>query len=68
MFPNHGTVLMQQEHCNDLLQEAESERLIRVAGLQPSTWLGSQMVKWGAKLQSYSLAPLPEVNSMEKIS
>ncbi len=78
MFSSYGAVVIQQEHYQDLLREAEAERLIRVAGLQPSNpwvttqkmihWLGSQMVKWGEKLESYGLVPLPKVNSMEKIN
>ena len=55
--------LVRQEHYKDLLQEAEHERLIQAAGLrQPgnwrlhrkfASWIGSQMVTWGWKLQSY---------------
>ena len=55
--------LTRQEHYKDLLQEAEHERLIQAAGLrQPGNWklhrkvagwIGTQMVRWGWKLQSY---------------
>jgi hypothetical protein len=61
--------LVRQEQYKDLLQEAERERLIRVAGFRQlgnqglhrkvATWIGAQMVSWGYKLQSYSTTPSP---------
>ena len=60
---SHQDLLARQEHYKDLLQEAEHERLIRAAGLrQPGNWrlhrkfagwIGTQMVRWGWKLQTY---------------
>ena len=72
MFPNNME-FMTGEHRQDLRQEAEQMRLIKAAGLQQSDyglvvrkvteWLGSQLIKWGAKLHSYGTAPSPEVVS-----
>lgn len=55
--------LMQKEKYHDLLRAAEQERLLQVAKLHNAgqrglhrnlaAWMGVQMVKWGAKLQSY---------------
>ena len=66
---SHKDLLVQREHYKDLLQEAEYERLIRAAGLQQpgnrrlhrkvADWIGTQMVKWGWKLQSYGTTPPP---------
>lgn len=63
------TGFLAEEHHQDLLREAEHERLILTAGLrQPGNWklhrkivgwLGVQMVRWGSKLQSYSTMPPP---------
>jgi hypothetical protein len=60
---SYQDLLVRQEHYKGLLQEAEHERLIQAAGLrQPGNWrlhrkfagwIGSQMVRWGWKLQSY---------------
>ena len=54
---------MAQMHQEELLQQAEWARLLRTAGLQPQSswrlhqqyanWLGSQMVKWGQKLEQF---------------
>jgi hypothetical protein len=60
--------LVQKEKFNDLMQEAEQERLLQIAKLQQpdqrglhrnlAAWIGVQMVKWGAKLQHYgSISP-----------
>lgn len=61
MVPNHGDFLMRQEYYQDLLREAEKERLIQAAELRPvgkwglprqtANWLGAYIVKWGLKLQ-----------------
>jgi hypothetical protein len=59
--------LIRQEQYKDLLREAERERLIRAAGFRQlgnrslhrkiAGWLGTQMAKWGCKLQSYGPTP-----------
>jgi hypothetical protein len=64
MLPSHGDFRMRQEQYQDLLREAEKERLIQTAKLQPSSkwglpqqaahWLGTYVVKWGLKLQAHS--------------
>ena len=70
---SYRDLLVRQEHYKDLLQEAEHERLIQAAGLrQPGNWrlhrkfagwIGSQMVKWGGKLQSYSTNATPPLSA-----
>lgn len=60
-------LLVHQESYKDRLQEARHERLIQAAGLRrPGSWrlpqkvagwLGTQMVRWGQKLQHYGTAP-----------
>jgi hypothetical protein len=62
MLPNQRDFLVRQEQYQDLLREAEQERLIHSAGLrhlnrwnlprQMAVWLGSYVIKWGLKLQS----------------
>ncbi len=62
MLSNHGDFLIRQEQYQDLLREAEKERLVRTAEFQPSgqwglprqtaNWLGTYVVKWGLKLQA----------------
>lgn len=59
----HGIEFIARERYKDLLKEAEQIRLIKslryrrerrreiFAGL--AYWLGTQMVKWGAKLQGH---------------
>jgi hypothetical protein len=60
--------LVQKEKFNDLMREAEQERLLLTIKLQKrgqrslhrniAAWVGVQMVKWGAKLQHYgSISP-----------
>nr|MBC7244732.1 hypothetical protein [Chloroflexota bacterium] len=54
-------VLVQQERYKDALREAEKERLVRQALVRLAmdrhfhwralTWLGSQLVAWGYRLQ-----------------
>lgn len=62
MLPNHVHFVVRYEQYQDLLREAEQERLIRAAKLfkvhewgllrQTANWLGSYVVKWGLKLQA----------------
>lgn len=76
MFPNNVSFIA-RERDKERYQEAEQIRLIKLAKLHPdyregilrkgANWLGGQMVKWGAQLQSYGSAPLPEVSSVETI-
>jgi hypothetical protein len=64
MAPSQGDFWMRQEQYQDLLREAEKERLLQSARLQPSSqwglprqtikWLGTYVVKWGLKLQVHS--------------
>jgi hypothetical protein len=68
MFPNNMQVLG-RERDNERYQEAEHLRLIKIAqGEQPGSglivrtaisWLGSQMVRLGTKLQAYGRVSLP---------
>ena len=77
MFPNNVSFIA-RERDKERYQEAEQIRLIKIDKLHPdyregmlrkvANWLGSQMVKWGAKLQDYGSTPLPEVSSLETIS
>ena len=74
MFPNNVPFIA-RERDKERYQEADQIRLIKIAKLHPdykegtlrkvANWLGSQMVKWGTKLQGYEAAPLPEVSSLE---
>ena len=68
MLPNQVHFVVRYEQYQDLLWEAEKERLIEVANLsqvheggllrQTANWLGAYVVKWGLKLQaSRSTAP-----------
>lgn len=62
MLPNHGDFLVRQEQYQDLLREAEKERLIRAAKLfqvrqgnlvrQIANWLELYVAHWGLKLQA----------------
>jgi ABC-type phosphonate transport system ATPase subunit len=55
--------LIQKEKFQDLIREAEQERLLRTIELQNDSqrglhrnlaaWVGHQMVRWGSKLQHY---------------
>jgi hypothetical protein len=64
VLPNQRDFLVRQEQYQDLLREAEQERLIHSAGLrllnrwnlprQMAIWLGTYVVKWGLKLQTNS--------------
>jgi hypothetical protein len=65
MIPSRGVFLVRQEQYQDLLREAEQERLVQVAGLRPSrkwglprqtaNWLGAYIVKLGLQLQANRL-------------
>ena len=69
MFPIGLIYLVGKEQHKDRLRAKEREQLIKAAGLrQPGNrvsrqkvahWLGTQMVKWGSKLQRYE----PEASS-----
>lgn len=62
MLPSHRDFLVRQEQYQDLLREAEQERLIRAAKLfkvhewdllrQTANWLGPYVIHWGLKLQA----------------
>ncbi|HXV98691.1 MAG TPA: hypothetical protein VEC93_09720 [Anaerolineae bacterium] len=62
MLPGQRDFLVRQEQYQDLLREAEKERLIQAAELgragkwgrprQTAYWLGTYVVKWGLKLQA----------------
>ena len=62
MLPSFGDFLVRQEQYQDLLREAEKERLIQAAELLPArkwglprqmaNWLRTYIVKWGLKLQA----------------
>ncbi len=55
--------LVQKEKFQDLIREAEQDRLLQIAKLQKAgqwrlhrnlaAWIGIQMVKWGSRLQHY---------------
>jgi hypothetical protein len=77
MFPN-TIEFLGRERDKERLADAEHIRLVKIARGQQFNygeasrktinWLGSQMVKWGAKLQSQGSAPSPQISSMETIS
>lgn len=61
MCPDNTDWMVRHERCNDLLKEAERERLVgclrqnghktpRQSGLN---WLGKQIVSWGNRLQTH---------------
>ena len=60
--------LVNEEKRKDLLRELDHRGLVAAALLRPQAhhksyrravgWLGAQMVRWGAKLQSFETAPL----------
>jgi hypothetical protein len=74
MFPNNME-FMTGEHCHDLMLEADQMRVIKAAGLQQfhyqetvkqvSHWLGSQLVKFGSRLQQYGTTPMLEIPATE---
>ncbi len=59
----HMDYLVQKEKYQDLIREAEQDRLLQIAKLQQAgqrklhrnlaAWIGIQMVKWGSRLQHY---------------
>ena len=77
MFPN-TVEFLGRERDKERLADAEHIRLVKIARGQQFNygeasrkivnWVGSQMVKWGAKLQSQRVAPSPKVSSMETIN
>jgi hypothetical protein len=68
MFSSELLHLVNGEKQKDLLRELDHRELVQAAMLQAGPqfmsyrkaagWLGTQLVKWGAKLQSYDVAPL----------
>ena len=58
-----AALIIQKERMQDLMREAEQDRLLKLAKLQRTgqlalhrnlaAWTGVQMVRWGAKLQQY---------------
>jgi hypothetical protein len=73
MFPG-GLEFIIHERRKMLLREAERMRLINSLQRQKSkkrrifwivvNWWGTQMVKWGLKLQSYKMGPPSQVGVM----
>lgn len=69
MLPNNIEYFI-NERISNLLSEADHHRLVKAAGLQSSNrgvkkvtiWFGSQMVKWGSKLQGDISTPVSSVN------
>ena len=66
MFSPETSYLVHQEQHKDRLREIEHQQLLQAAGLQgvslkssrkAVSWLGTQMVKWGSKLQGYDVTP-----------
>jgi hypothetical protein len=58
----------------DRLHEVEQQRLLKIAGWQSvssrvyrrtGSWLGTQLVNWGAKLQQYNLPQNPDIGCQE---
>ena len=74
MFPNNIEFFGRERH-QERFHDVEHIRLVKIAHPQQfrygeisrkiAGWLGEQMIKGGAKLQSYGSAPLPEVSSVE---
>jgi hypothetical protein len=73
MFPG-GIEYVAEERRKDFLREAEHMRLINSLQRQRSNeqenfrkvvhWIGSQMVNWGLKLQSYKMASPSQIRAM----
>jgi hypothetical protein len=63
--------IIQKERVQEMIRAAEQERLLQMAKPQSTgqpalrhslaAWLGSQMVRWGSKLQQYGSASLRKV-------
>jgi hypothetical protein len=68
MFSPEMLQLVNGEKQKDLQRELDHRKVVQAALLQAGPqsmsyrkaagWLGTQLVKWGAKLQSYDGAPL----------
>ena len=66
MFSLEVAFQVRQEQIKDELRDLEQQNLIKLAAAQQRdrggpylkavNWLGSQMVKWGLKMQSYDPA------------
>ena len=62
-------VWLQQEHYQELLREAETERFLRQVWMasphyhrlrrRARIWLGQQLLSWGQRLQCQSGTPAP---------
>ena len=75
LLPEKDLLIHQEQH-KDRLREMERRQLLREAGLdsdlatlaprKAARWLGTQMVKWGTKLQDGD-APTPSVKATGKI-
>jgi hypothetical protein len=73
MFPGALEFIV-HERRKEFLQEAERMRLINSLQRQKSkeqrnfwivvNWMGTQMVKWGLKLQSYKTTPPSQIKAM----
>jgi hypothetical protein len=76
MFPNNIEFFGRERH-QERFQDIEHIRLAKIARPQQfrygevsrkiARWLGEQMVKGGARLQSYGSAPLSKVSSVETV-
>jgi hypothetical protein len=74
MLPNDIDFLTRKERCQDLMREAEQERLIGIAKLQQSKqpgswqrvvhWMGIQLIKLGLKLQDYGITPTKNLKEL----
>ena len=66
MFSPEISYMVTQEQYKDRLRNIEKQQLIRAARLQQTInrnthrkavgWLGTQLVKWGSKLQNYEMS------------
>ena len=73
MFPG-GIEYVAEERRKDFLREAERIRLINSLEYQRSRerrnfwkvvhWIGTQMVNWGLKLQSYKMASPSQIGAV----
>lgn len=70
MFSIDIDFIIARQRYNDMLREVEHQRLIRAARAQQANtgggprkvvhWVGSQIVRWGSKLQGYGPTPLTD--------
>ena len=68
MFSPEIHCLVVKEQKKDLLADIENQRLLQIAGFHPAVTfksvsktinqLGTQLIIWGAKLQSYDPTPI----------